>query len=122
MTDGTTTDLARRRAHTEPLVFIAEQLTRHARGEPVDEDLMMETATLVAAAQLVKAGASLDAVERQFRDRDHSFRFAWEPDEDTGEPSLVVEVVWDDDEADPDTEGRALIHVTPDIPDSEESS
>lgn len=86
-------------AHTEPLTFIAEQLTRHARGEDCDEDGMMEAATLLTAAQLVKAGASMDGVERQFRDRDHHFRFAWEPDEDTGEPSLVVEVIWDDEDA-----------------------
>lgn len=84
-------------AFTNPTAFIVSQLARHARGEPYDEDGMMEAATLVAAAQLVHAGASLDAVERQFRDRDHTFRFTYEPDEDTGEYCLTVTVEWLDE-------------------------
>ena len=83
---------------TDPMGFIAAQLAAHAQGQQVDEDAMQEAITLVAAAQFVRAGMSMDAVERLFTERDHHFRVAFEPDDD-GEECLTVEVIWDDDEA-----------------------
>lgn len=84
-----------RLAFTDPMAYIATQLAAHARGEPYDEDGMQEAATLVAAAQLVANGMSMDSVEALFRDRGHTFRIAYERDGD-----LTIDIVWDDEDAD----------------------
>lgn len=76
------------------MAVIVRGLTAQARGEQVDEEGMQEAASLLAAAQLVHAGMSMAAVERQFRDRDHSFKFTY----DGATDDLEVSVIWDDDE------------------------
>lgn len=84
-------------AFTDPMAYIATQLAAYARGETYDQGGMEEAATLVCAAQLVKAGLSMNTVETLFRDRDYSFKFGYERATD----ELTVDVIWDDAEAQP---------------------
>ena len=77
---------------TDPSAFIMSQLLASARDEPVDQDALEDAATLVAAANLHRAGLSYEALERLFNERDHTFRLAIE------DGDLVVEVKWDDEE------------------------
>jgi hypothetical protein len=79
----------------ELLAVIVDGLAAHARGEEVDQNGMEEAATLIAAAELVKAGMPADVVERKFRDEDYTFKFSY----DSGTDDLRIDVVWSDDEA-----------------------
>lgn len=82
-----------------PAAFI-ERILRENGGEPSEdqqEDLCA-AATMAVSAQLVRAGADIDDVERQFTERDHSFHFALT----NGDLEVTVEWEVEDDDACPE--------------------
>ncbi len=78
-----------------PWTLIMESLTLQAKGEPIPDDLRDATeaaGTLLAASVLVQGGGDIDAVLRQFEERDHTFHFNY----DTRTDEIGIEVRWDD--------------------------
>lgn len=82
-------------AQEHPWTVIADALLYEAEGLPLPEevsDAAYMAGTMLAAGTLVKAGCDIDAVERQFVERDYSLRFTYHRDSD--EFGVVVE--WED--------------------------
>lgn len=83
-------------AATDPWAVVMEGLAHQARGEALSEDLsdgVAAAAAALAAATLIKAGGDVDAVIRQFEERDHTVAITY-----TGATREVgIVITWDDD-------------------------
>lgn len=80
-------------ARDHPMTVIAVGLTAAALGEPVDQDAMQDAGAVVAAANLLRGGMSMDAIEKVF-ERPHVFKFTY----DRATDEIGIDIEWDDEE------------------------
>lgn len=82
---------------TKPWDAVMLALTYSLRGVELPDDLeeaAWEAAGILAAASLVRAGADLEDVERQFVDRPWLARFTY----DKATDEIGVSIEWEDDD------------------------
>jgi hypothetical protein len=82
----------------DPMAVIEEGLLTQLQDGEVDLEKVEEAAVLYAAANLVRLGMSVDAVERKFRDEDYNIRITREYDEEEHCWTTQVHVDWSEDQ------------------------